>query len=143
MRRNVLVVALGLAFLLLLTWLGSVVVDIVPHRVTAQVQTASAGPYQITLHVNSNPPLITQPTSLSVQILTSSSQQPVTNAHVTLENTMETIGMGTVSSAASAQNDGSYMAHVQFTMSGPWQVNVIIAVPGQSAVSATFEVSAQ
>jgi len=143
MRRNVLVVILGLAFLLLLTWLGSVVVDIVPHRVTAQVQTASAGPYHITLHVNRNPPLITQPASLSLQILMSSSQQPVMNAHVTLENTMETMDMGTVSSAASAQNDGSYMAQVQFTMSDPWQVKVIIAVPGQSAVSATFEVTAQ
>ena len=143
MRRNLLVVVLGLSLLILLTWLGSVVVDLVPHRTTAQVQTASAGPYSITLQVNPNPPSITQPASLSLQILTSSTRQPVTNAHITLESAMETMDMGTDTSNASAQSNGNYIAHVQFTMSGPWQVKVIIAVPGQPTMSATFEVSAQ
>ena len=52
MRRNVLVVLLGLAFLVLMTWLGSVVVDSIPRPATAQTQTIQAGPYQITLQVH-------------------------------------------------------------------------------------------
>lgn len=143
MRRNVLVVVLGLAFLVLMTWLGSVVVDIIPRPATAQVQTAQAGPYQISIQVNPNPPLITQPTALSIRILMHDTQQPVTNAHVLLQSTMETMDMGTDQANATMQSDGSYLAHVQFTMSGAWQVQVVVAVPGQRTASVAFEVTAR
>jgi YtkA-like len=143
MRRNLLVVLLGLAFLLLLTWAGSVLVDIIPHRVTAPVQTAQAGPYQITLQVNPNPPSITQPAALTVQILTNSSQQPLTNVRVTLESNMQSMDMGTDSTTAQAQNNGSYLAHVQFAMSGSWQVKVIVSMLGQQPANAIFVITAQ
>ncbi|HYK83927.1 MAG TPA: FixH family protein [Ktedonobacteraceae bacterium] len=143
MRRNVLVVICGLAFLVLMTWLGSVAVDIIPRPATAQVQTAQAGSYQITVQVNPNPPLITQPTALSIRILMRSTQQPVTNAHVSLQSVMETMDMGTDHANAAMQSDGSYLAHVQFTMSGAWQVQVFVAVPGQQTASATFEITAR
>src|SRR5947209_8258477 len=143
MRRNLLVVALGITFLILMTWLGTIITTIVPHRVTAQVQTAQAGPYQITMQVNPNPPLITQPATLSIQVLMSTSQQPVTNARVMLENSMETMDMGIDKADARSQGNGTYLASVQFSMSGPWQIRVIIAVPGAKPVSAVFEVTAQ
>src|SRR5712691_173391 len=128
MRRSLLVIALGITFLILITWLGSIITNIVPHRVTAQVQTVQAGPYSITMQVNPNPPPITQPATLSIQVLDSTSQQAVTNAHVTLESSMETMDMGIDSANAHSQGNGTYLATVQFSMSGPWQIRVIVAV---------------
>jgi YtkA-like len=143
MRRNLLVVVIGISFLILMTWLGTIITSIVPLRVTAQVQTASAGPYQITLQVNPNPPLITQAATLSLQVLLNSSQQRVTNAHVTLESVMESMDMGIDTTEARSQGDGTYLASVQFSMSGLWQLSVIIAAPGAKTVSAVFEVTAR
>ncbi len=143
MRRNLLVVVIGISFLILMTWLGTIITSIVPHRVTAQVQTASAGPYQITLQVNPNPPLITQPATLSLQVLMKSSQQPVTNARVTLQSDMESMDMGIDTTEARSQGDGTYLANVQFSMSGLWQLSVIIAAPGAKPTNASFEVAAQ
>ncbi|HET7641431.1 MAG TPA: hypothetical protein VFK47_22165, partial [Ktedonobacteraceae bacterium] len=60
--------ALGITFLILMTWLGTIITTLVPQRVTAQVQTVKADPYLVTLQVNPNPPLITQPATLLVQV---------------------------------------------------------------------------
>ena len=144
MKRGLLAIALGITFLILMTWIGTLLTSIVPHRATAQVQTAQAGPYQVTLQVNPNPPLITQPATLSIQVLQNASKQPVTNAHVTLENNMKTMDMGTDQVEAKSQGNGMYLANVQFTMSGPWQVQVVISMPGEiQTFKASFEVTAQ
>ena len=143
MRRNLLVVVLGILFLILITWLGTIITTSVPSRVTAQVQAAQAGPYQITLQVEPNPPLTTQPATLSLQVLVKSSQQPVTRAHVTLQSDMVAMDMGIDQADARSQGNGTYLASVQFPMSGLWRIQVIVAVPGTSPASATFEVTAQ
>ena len=143
MRRSLLVVALGITFLILMTWLGTVLTSIIPHQVTAQEQTVRVGPYQLTLQVNPNPPLITQPAALSIRVLSASTQQPVTNARVTLESAMVEMDMGADKVEARAQGDGTYLANVQFSMSGFWKVHVIVAVPGAAPVSTDFEVTAQ
>src|SRR5947209_12481337 len=129
MKRNLLVVALGISFLILMTWLGTIITSIIPHRVTAQTQTVQAGPYQVTLQVNPNPPLITQPATLTVQLVNNASQEQVTNAHVTLASNMESMDMGSDQADAPLQSGGSYVARVQFLMSGLWQIRVNIAVP--------------
>jgi len=144
MKRRLLAIALGITFLILMTWIGTIITSVVPHRVTAQVQTAQAGPYQVTLQVNPNPPPITQPATLSIQILEHNSKRPVSSAKVTLESNMVTMDMGTGQVAAKSQHDGTYLASVQFSMSGPWQVQVVISMPGESQTfNATFDVSAQ
>jgi len=131
MRRALLVIALGIAFLILMTWIGTLLDSIVPHRVTAQVQTAQTGPYHVTFQVNPNPPLITQPATLSIQVLLNASQQPVTNAHVTLMSKMETMDMGIDQVEAQSQGNGIYLANVQFSMSGPWKVQVVVSITGE------------
>lgn len=141
MRRNLLILVLGIGFLIVMTWVGTILVDILPHRPSAQVQTAQAGPYQLTLQVDPNPPPITQPATLLVQVMRQNA--PVTNARVTVESTMETMDMGTDSSEAQSQSNGIYRVPVQFSMSGPFQVRVLVAVPGAKTESATFEVTAQ
>ena len=144
MKRRLLAIALGITFLILMTWIGTIITSVVPHRVTAQIQTAQAGPYQVTLQVNPNPPPITQPATLSIQILEHNSKRPVSSAKVTLESNMVTMDMGTGQVAAKSQHDGTYLASVQFSMSGPWQVQVVISMPGESQTfNATFDVSAQ
>ncbi len=144
MKRGLLAIALGIIFLILITWIGTLLTSIVPHRVTPQAQTAQAGPYQVTMQVTPNPPLITQPAMLTIQVLVNASKQPVTNAHITLASNMETMDMSTDQVEAKSQGNGKYLASIQFTMSGPWQVQVRISSPGDTqAASAMFEVTAQ
>ena len=144
MRRSLLAIALGVAFLILITWIGTFLTSLIPYPATAQVQTRQAGPYKVTLHVDPNPPPITRPATLSIQVLLNTSQQPVTNAHVTLESNMETMDMGTDHAEARSQGNGMYLSSVQFSMSGPWQVQVIISLPGENqSYSAAFKVTAQ
>ena len=144
MKRGLLAIALGIVFLILMIWIGTLLDSIVPHGVTAQVQTAQAGSYHVTLQVNPNPPLTTQATTLSIQVLLNASQQPVANAHVTLMSNMQTMDMGIDQVEAQSQGNGMYYATVQFSMSGPWQVQVVISLPGETqTVSAIFEVTAQ
>lgn len=144
MKRGLLVIALGIVFLILMTWIGTLLDSIVPHRVTAQSQTAQAGPYRVTLQVNPNPPQTTQAATLSIQVLLNASKQPVPMAHVTLMSNMETMDMGIDQVEAQSQGNGIYLASVQFSMSGPWRVQVFISLPGEKqTASATFEVATQ
>lgn len=144
MRRRLLIVALGITFLIVMTAIGTMLDTIVPRRATAPVQTAQAGPYQVTLQISPNPPPINQPASISLQIVQSKSQQLITNADVTLDNTMETMEeMGTDHLTARPQSPGIYQAQVHLTMSGAWAVRVNITQPGQPTASTTFEITAQ
>ena len=144
MKRSLLAIALGIAFLILMIWIGTMLDSIVPHGITAQAQATQAGSYHVTLQVNPNPPSTTQPATLSIQVLLNASQQPVANAYVTLMSNMQTMDMGIDEVEAQSQGNGMYLAHVKFSMSGPWRVQVIISLPGaKQTARATFEVAAQ
>ncbi|GAC1471453.1 MAG: hypothetical protein PVSMB5_20090 [Ktedonobacteraceae bacterium] len=143
MRRNLLIVALGITFLIVMTAIGTLLDTIVPRRATAPVQTAQAGPYQVTMQLSPNPPLTNQPANVSLHIVQSKSQQLVTNARVTLDNSMETMDMGTDHLTVHIQSAGTYEAQVHLPMSGAWTIHVTITQPGQPTASITFEVTAQ
>src|SRR5258708_8844630 len=119
MKRRLLAIALGITFLILMTWIGTIITSVVPHHATAQVQTAQAGPYQVTLQVNPNPPPITQPATLSIQILENNSKRPVSSAKVTLESNMVTMGMGTGQVEAKSQHHRTYLPTLQFSLHAP------------------------
>jgi YtkA-like len=142
MRRKLLILALGVFLLILISWLGTTLTEILPSRPSSQVQTASAGPYQVTIRVDPNPPSPSKPATLAIQIVHSSTQQLITNARVSIESSMETMDMGTDVANAQAQSNGMYHVQVQFAMNGPWQVRVLVTVPGAKTESATFEVTA-
>ena len=142
MKRKLLILALGILFLILISWLGTSLTEILPARPSPQVQTATAGPYQITMRVDPDPPSTTKPATLTFQIVHSGTKQLVTNARVVVESNMETMDMGTDVANAQSQSNGMYLAPVQFVMNGTWQVRVVITVPGAKAESATFEVVA-
>lgn len=143
MKRNLLILLLGIGFLLVMTWAGAILPDLLPQRQSARVQTAQAGPYEVTLQVDPNPPHITRPTTLSLQIVRRDTQQLVDHARVTLASNMETMDMGTAQATAQWQGNGTYQAQAQFSMSGPWRLLISIAVPGARTEQATFEVTAQ
>ncbi|HZS77162.1 MAG TPA: FixH family protein [Ktedonobacteraceae bacterium] len=143
MRRGLLVIALGIAFLVLMTWLATIVTETFPRTPTPQTQTAQAGPYTVTLEVSPNPPPTTKPATLTITVKMKSSGQPVNNAQVSLASNMTAMDMGTETVQAQSQHDGTYVAQVQFVMSGPWQVQVTISQPGKPSATATFNVTAQ
>jgi hypothetical protein len=142
MRRKLLIVCVGILFLILLSWLGTTLTEILPARPSAQVQSAEAGPYQVTMRVDPNPPPIAKPVTLTFQVVHSSTRQLVTNAHITVESSMETMDMGTDVANAQSQNNGMYLVPVQFAMNGTWRIRVVVAVSGVKIESATFEVIA-
>ena len=140
MRRKLLVLALGIVFLIVMAWAGTVLTEILPARATAQTQSAQAGAYKITLRVDPNPPSVSRPATLTFQIVHNASL--VTNARVTVISSMETMDMGTDRAVAHVQSNGLYSVPVQFLMSGTWQVQVLIFIAGTQTESATFEVTA-
>jgi hypothetical protein len=143
-KRKLLILLLGIGCLIVITWVAAVVPDEVTFkRPSASKQTAQAGPYQVTLQVDPNPPQITRPTTLSLQIIRRDTKQLVNDAHITIASNMETMDMGTDYATARQQSNGNYQAQVQFTMSGPWQLHVSITVPRASLQSVNFEVTAQ
>lgn len=143
MKRGLLVIVLGITFLILITWLGTFITTFVVHRTTAQVQTARVGPYEVILRVDPNPPPITETTTFIIQVLSNSSRQPVPHAHVTLDSNMETMDMEAEPVEARLRSDGTYIASFQFSMSGPWQIQVLVSTPDSATLNAIFEVMTQ
>jgi hypothetical protein len=142
-RRNVLVILLGLGFLFVITMLGTNLESFLPHNATAANQVVEAGPYQITLMISPNPPHTTDAADLTIQIVKKDTRQLVTNATVVLESNMQTMDMGTGRDQARLQDDGRYLAHLRFTMSGSWEVRVLVTMPGGQTFNAMFEVTVQ
>jgi hypothetical protein len=140
-KRKILVILLGLFFLGLLTWLGTILTNLTPSTPTPRVQTTHAGPYEVTLQITPDPPLTTRPTTLLLQIVQNGNT--VTDAQVLLESSMEDMDMGLGQITARYDGSGLYRAQVQFAMSGPWQLQVVIVRPGAPIASAQFEVTAQ
>lgn len=143
MKRSLLAIALGVAFLALVTWLGTIAANDTPHTPTAPIQVKQAGPYSITLQVSPNPPPTTGPATLSLQVLLTSSQQPASNLRITLQSNMQEMDMGIDQVQAHLQGNGLYLASIQFPMSGLWLVQVLITSPGTPSASTTFEITAQ
>lgn len=141
MKRGLLVIALGVGFLIAITWLATYITNIVPLRPTPQTSTSQVGPYDVTLRVDPNPPPHDQPTTLSLSLLQHESRQPVSGARVIVNASMEEMEMGTLQVEAQSQDTGIYVAHLPFSMQGLWQVQVLISSPGQPTLNAVFSVT--
>jgi membrane fusion protein, copper/silver efflux system len=68
--------------------------------------------------------------------------QPVTDAILTLDYTMDMPGMMIEEAQASHAGGGVYEAKLRFAMAGPWGVTVSIQRPGQAEVRERFTVNA-
>jgi YtkA-like len=143
MKRNLVVIVVGIMFLILMTWIGTTVTEVLPHQLTPQTQTAHTASYQLTLQVDPNPPPITRPTTLTLQVAKSGTQEAVTDARVVFESSMETMDMGTDRLDAQSQGNGLYRAQVQFSMNGYWRVRTLITEGGKKMEVAVFEITVQ
>lgn len=143
MKRGLLIIGLGFAFLVVVTAVGTFVTNYMPTMKTPQTQTTQAGSYSVILRVDPNPPSTNQPASLSIQIQQSASHQSVNGARVTLSGSMSAMEMNVPSITAQAQGTGKYLARVPFSMSGSWQMQILIVLPGQPTANAVFNVTVQ
>ncbi len=141
--RRLLILLIGTGLLLVVTFLGSSIESLLPHRPTATVQTAQTDAYKIILDVMPNPPHIDEAALLTLRVTTQTAQPLPANAVVRLESEMQTMNMGTEQVEAQRQSDGSYQARVHLSMSGSWSVRVLVQVPGQQVQSTTFAITAQ
>lgn len=143
-QQTIFVILLGLFFLLVITLLISNITSLLPHRsLTVTNQMVQSGPYQVALWVTPHLAHVTDPADLTVRIVKQKTHQLITHATVFLVNSMESMNMGTGQNQARLQHDGNYLAHLPFTMSGRWQVRVLVTVPGEQTFSVTFQVKAQ
>jgi membrane fusion protein, copper/silver efflux system len=78
--------------------------------------------------------------TLRIQVKNSTGQ-PVTDAAVSLEYTMDMPGMLIDKTEAKHAGEGVYEAPVRFTMAGPWGVTVSISRPGQVEARERFTIS--
>ncbi len=141
MKRRLLILGLGIVFLFAITWLGTFFGDYVLHRSTPQVQTSRVGPYEVTLHLDPDSPAPAQAATLTIQVQQSTTHQPVTNAHIVVDCTMENMDMGTTQAEAQNRGQGTYVAHTSFAMSGTWQIQVLVTTPDQPVLNAVFVLS--
>nr|BBH93465.1 hypothetical protein KTA_16640 [Thermogemmatispora argillosa] len=139
MRRNLLVIVLGLLFLALLTWLGGLVATLTPASPASEQRQAQAGPYEVTLQLSPDPPLSTQPAIIVLRITEVASGVLVSDAHVQVEGTMPEMNMGLPPVSASPGSDGLYRARLQLAMSGLWQLRVTIERSAQPSESLLFQ----
>ncbi|WP_376795341.1 FixH family protein [Thermogemmatispora sp.] len=143
MRRNLLVILLGLLFLALLTWLGGLVANITPTSSEPGAQQARAGPYEVTLQLSPNPPLSSQPSTIVLRIVETANGSLVNDARVQIEGTMPEMNMGLPTVSARPGNDGLYRARLQFVMGGLWQLRVLIQRSTSPNVIALFQLTAR
>lgn len=141
-RRRLLILALGLGFLIAITTIGTSLESLIPRHPTAPVQVSQAGPYEVTLQVDPNPPQPAQPAHLSFQIVKKATSQLVSDAHVTLSSSMTTMDMGTEEITARPRSPGIYQAQAHLSMSGSWEIRVRVSVPGTPDASTTFDITA-
>ena len=78
--------------------------------------------------------------TLRIQVKDSTGQ-PVTDAAVSLEYSMDMPGMLIDKAETKHAGDGVYEAPVRFAMAGPWGVTVSIRRPGQAEVRERFTIS--
>jgi Cu(I)/Ag(I) efflux system membrane fusion protein len=108
---------------------------------------AKAGPQEkavggLTLRVSTAPePAGLGDNTLRVEVKDAQGN-PVTDAAVTLEYTMDMPGMMIDKAPAAHNGGGVYEAKVRFTMAGPWGVTVRVQRPGQAELRERFTVNA-
>ena len=134
------ILAAGLVCLLLLAWghlgLGAL---LVPPAPTVAQQTVTAGPYTVTLQLQSGQLKARGPNTIVLR-LQDQAGHPVNGASLHVTPEMTTMPMAGPDAAGLAQSAGHYIIHPIFGMAGDWRLDVSIAAPGQPGARASFPV---
>jgi hypothetical protein len=134
------ILAAGLVCLLLLAWghlgLGAL---LVPPAPTVAQQTALAGPYQVTLWLQSGQLTARGPNTL-VLTLQDQAGQPINGASLRVTPEMTSMPMAAPDAAGLTRGAGQYLFHPVFGMAGDWRLDISIAVPGRPGAQVSFPV---
>lgn len=112
-----------------------------PTNPAPAVQTQSAGGLNATLQVSPGRVNTTHTVTLHI---TDTNGSPVTNAHVQLITKMQAMDMGVAQQVASengATYTATFTASDAFSMSGTWDIHVVIQRAGKPNVTMTFSVA--
>lgn len=90
-----------------------------------------SGGQLVSLGLDPYPPSVTKPGNFEV-ILTDTSGKAVSDATISLDLTMPGMYMPPNQLNMQSSGEGKYHATGRFTMRGPWRIEVIISVGGQS-----------
>jgi hypothetical protein len=135
------IVGSGVFCFVLLAWvhlgLGALVM---PPAATAHQQTATAGPYHVTMSADSGQLTARGPNTLSFE-LRDQSGQPVSDASIQALPVMTTMAMESPVVVMKATGGGRYVAQPRFVMAGDWRLDLTITRPGTPAQRAAFLVS--
>lgn len=96
------------------------------------------GDMNVSIALNPYPPTGFNPADFEVTV-TDANGQAINDATVSLDLTMPTMWMPTNQFPLTSVSDGKYFATGQFTMRGPWRIEVIITRDGKTQ-SAFFDV---
>jgi hypothetical protein len=129
----------GLLVLGMLVWgrlgLGAL---LFPPANAASVQTAMAGPYQISFARPASGFVAGQDNTALITIRGSNGAQ-LEGAQVSVRQEMTTMPMSVPPAMVTAQGNGRYEARIAFSMAGPWRVTVVIAQQGQAQSHLAFD----
>jgi hypothetical protein len=132
-------VGAGLLVLGVLAWghlgLGAL---LFPPANAATVQTAMAGPYQVSFARPASGFVAGKDNVALITIRGQNSAQRE-GAQVSVRQEMTTMGMSVPPAAMTAQGNGRYEARLAFSMAGPWRVTIIVGQQGQAQYQATFD----
>ena len=134
-----LIVGSGVSVLLMLAWvhlgLGAL---LFPPPATPPAIVVAAGPYVVTLHVDSGQLVMGDGNMVSLDVRDRAGH-PLADATVRVHADMTTMAMPVPDATATAQGGGRYTARLLFSMAGPWRLTITVAAPGYAAARVTFD----
>jgi YtkA-like len=129
----------GLLVLGMLAWghlgLGAL---IFPPANAASVQTAMAGPYQVSFARPASGFTVGKDNTSLITIRGSNGAQ-LEGAQVSVRQEMTTMAMSVPPTKVTAQGNGRYETRMAFAMAGSWRVTIIIARAGQAQSQVAFD----
>jgi hypothetical protein len=132
-------VGAGLLVLGILAWghlgLGAL---LFPPPNAASVQTALAGPYQVSFARPASGFVASKDNVALITIRGQKSAQ-LEGAQVSVRQEMTTMAMRVPPATVTAQGNGRYEARIAFSMAGAWRVTIIIAQAGQAQSQVAFD----
>jgi len=132
-------VGAGLLVLGMLAWghlgLGAL---LFPPANAASVQTAMAGPYQVSFARLASGFTAGKDNTALITIRGSNSAE-LERTEVSVRQEMSTMAMSAPPTTVTAKGNGRYEALMAFAMAGAWRVTIIIAQAGQAQYQTAFD----
>jgi hypothetical protein len=132
-------VGAGLFVLGMLAWghlgLGAL---LFPPANAASVQTAMAGPYQVSFARPASGFVAGKDNTALITIRDSNGAQ-LEGTQVSVRQEMTTMAMSVPAATVTAKGNGRYEARMAFSMAGPWRVTIIVRQQGQAQYQVAFD----